>query len=90
MLLQKLRQHWKVRRATSGARPDRGLQVLLWAMVSSAVAARAYVQWHADTLAHRQLDLLALCIHCVTVGLVGLVVITWIEIRLAPWRFIDK
>lgn len=63
------------------------LPVLLWAIWSIAVAATAYLSWHADMVAQRPLNTLGLVIHCVMVGAVGLVVLTRIEMWLEPWRF---
>ncbi len=49
-----------------------------------------YLSWHADVLAQHQINTLGLAIHCVTVGLVGLVVLTRVEMWLEPWRFFGR
>lgn len=65
------------------------LQAVLWLSWTLMVAAVGGWQWRADALAHHPLNLLALAIHCTTAGLVGLVAITWLEMRLEPWRFLN-
>lgn len=73
------------------ARPGSfSLQLVLWILWSLAVAAVGYFNWHADFIAHRPINILGLVINCVVAGLIGLIVMTVIEIRLEPWRFIDK
>jgi hypothetical protein len=59
------------------------LQVVLWALWTLAVAITGYLSWRAGV------ETLGLIIHCVVVGVVGLVVMTKIEMWLQPWRFID-
>jgi hypothetical protein len=49
-----------------------------------------YLSWHADALAQRPTNTLGLVIHCVVAGIIGLVVMTAIELRLEPWRFMDE
>jgi hypothetical protein len=46
-----------------------------------------YLSWHNDVVAHRSLNVLGLVIHAGTVGVIGLVVLTIVEMRLEPWRF---
>ena len=65
------------------------LQTLLWLVWTIAVFVVAVWQWYSNHLAHRPLNLIALVIHCTLVGLIGLVVMTWIEMRLEPWQFLD-
>jgi hypothetical protein len=66
------------------------LQMVLWLLWSLVVAAVGYVSWHADFAAHRPINMLGLVIHCVVAGLIGLVVLTWLEMRIEPWRFVDE
>lgn len=65
------------------------LQVVLWTLWALAVAGAAFLDWRADIVADRPVDLLGLVIRTLLVGLVGLVVLTMIEMRLEPERFID-
>jgi hypothetical protein len=68
---------------------SRGLQLVLWALWTLAVAAGGYLGWRADISAGRPLNLIGMAVDAVMVGIVGLVVLTVIEMRLEPWRFID-
>jgi hypothetical protein len=67
-----------------------GLQVVLWALWTLMVIGVGLFSWHADVVAHRPINILGLVIHCVVAGLIGLVVMTVIEMRLEPWRFMDE
>ena len=73
--------------ASTGA--DHSLQAVLWTLWTIAVAVTAYLNWHADVVAQRPIDLLGLGIHTALAGVVGLLVITLIEMRLEPLRFLD-
>jgi len=64
------------------------LQVVLWTIWSVVVIVVGYLTWHTDSAAHRPVDILGLVIHCVMAGLIGLVVMTKIEMYVEPWRFI--
>ena len=66
------------------------LQALLWVAWALLVAATAYASWRADMLAQHPLNLLGLAIHCGVAGVIGLVVLTLIEMRLWPTRFIER
>jgi hypothetical protein len=70
-------------------RGSAGLQIVLWTVWTLVVSAVGYISWHADIAAHRPVNILGLVIHCVVAGLIGLIVMTLIEMRLEPWRFID-
>ena len=65
------------------------LQVALWTLWSLAVVGVGFLSWHADVLASRPINTLGLVIHCVVAGIIGLVVMTAIELRVEPWRFMD-
>ena len=71
-------------------RGDPTLQVVLWTIWTIAVAVTAYLNWRADVIAQRPINSLGLVIHSVLTGLIGLVVLTVIEIRVEPWRFMDE
>jgi hypothetical protein len=66
------------------------LQVVLWTLWTLVVVGVGFVNRHADVLAHRPINTLGLVIHCAVAGIIGLVVMTVIQIRLEPWRFIDE
>ena len=66
------------------------LQVALWTLWSLAVVGVGFFSWHADVLANRPINTLGLVIHCVVAGIIGLVVMTAIELRVEPWRFMDE
>ena len=70
-------------------RLTRGLQAVLWALWTLAVAAGGAWGWWADTLANRPLNLLGMAIDAIMVGIIGLIVLTKIEMRLEPWRFLE-
>ncbi len=66
------------------------MQVVLWALWTLAVATVGYLSWHADVAAQRPINMLGLVIHCVLAGLIGLVIMTKVEMHLEPWRFFDE
>jgi len=74
------------------ATPERGnlsIQIALWTLWTLCVTVVGYINWHADFVAQRQVNLLGLVIHCVLAGLIGLIVLTKIEMWQEPWRFMD-
>jgi len=76
----------------AGSRPrrlTRGLQAVLWALWTIAVVSGGYLGWRADTLAGRPLSLLGMAISAGMAGVIGLIVLTLIEMRIEPWRFLD-
>ncbi len=76
----------------SPSRPQRltrGLQGLLWTLWTLAVVAGCAWSWWADMLAGRPMNLLGMAINAILVGVIGLIVLTKIEMRLEPWRFLD-
>ncbi|KPV51349.1 hypothetical protein SE17_21705 [Kouleothrix aurantiaca] len=75
------------RRQLAAATRDRSVQIVLWAVWTLAVVLVAVASWHADTVAQRPLNLLGMSIHCTLAGLVGLIIMTKIEMWLQPWRF---
>ena len=70
-------------------RGDRSLQAVLWTLWTIAVTGTAVWSWYTARMAQQPLHPIGLAIHCLTVGAVGLVVITVIEQRLQPWRFLE-
>jgi len=74
------------------AAPERGsfsLQIVLWTLWTLYVTAIGYINWHADFVAQRPINGLGLVIHCGVAGIIGLIVLTKIEMWLEPWRFMD-
>ncbi|MBA3948005.1 MAG: hypothetical protein H0X37_26080 [Herpetosiphonaceae bacterium] len=89
-------QHTEQPRPSGGGRPacpERAsfgtLQYVLWTVWTVAVLATAYLAVRPKLLFGTPIDLLGLIIHCIVVGIIGLVAITMIEIHLEPWRFPD-
>jgi len=68
---------------------NRGLQAALWVIWTAVVIGRAYLSWYADHAAQRPFNLLGMVVHCAVIGVVGLVVLTFVEIHLEPWRFLN-
>ena len=78
--------------ARENSRPQRltrGLQATLWMLWTLAVVGGGAWGWWADAVAGRPLNLLGMAINAILVGVIGLIVITKIEMRLEPWRFLD-
>ncbi len=65
------------------------LQFILWGLWTAAVVGRSYLFVRAALLVEEKVDLIGLVIHSMLVGVTGMVVITVIEMRLEPWRFLD-
>lgn len=76
--------------ADASARGSLGLQIALWSFWTLCVAAVACINWYTDFAAQRPINMIGLVIHCVLVGLIGLVIMTKIEMHLEPWRFFDE
>ena len=90
-MIQKLSERTSTARDTN-SRPQRltrGLQAVLWGLWTLAVVAGGGWGWWADMLAGRPLSLLGMAINAILVGIIGLIVLTKIEMRLEPWRFLD-
>jgi ABC-type xylose transport system permease subunit len=66
-----------------------GLQIILWTIWTLTVVTTGFVSWHADIVAQRPVNLLGLVIHCAVVGVIGLIVLTVVEMRFEPWRFLE-
>jgi hypothetical protein len=90
MLQKQFEAQHETRGANSRARRvTRGLQAALWTLWTLAVISGGYLGWRADALAGRPLNLLGMAISAGTVGVIGLIVLTLIEMRMEPWRFLD-
>jgi hypothetical protein len=76
------RQGQKVRR-------DSSLTIILWSLWTLAVAGTAFWHWRSDIMAQQPVNMLGLVIYSALTGLVGMLVLTLIELWLEPLRFID-
>lgn len=88
-MLQEQADVYDVELARESRGADRSLHIVLWALWTLAVAGTAFYRWNLDTAAGRPLDVLGLVIYSILAGLVGLLVLTLIELRLDPQRFLD-
>ena len=70
-------------------RKHRGLRAILWALWTAVVVGTAYTSWYADQVAQRPFNALGMAVHCAVIGVIGLVVLTIVEMRLEPWRFLN-
>lgn len=89
MLFPKLFPRHKTNATMPIAAHTNSLQLALWSFWTAALVVCAALQWHTNVVAGQALNVLALIIHCGLTGLVGLVIMTWIEMRLEPWRFLE-
>ena len=82
-MLQDLHEEQHPGHCAAGASETRdvSLETILSTIVAVAVVVTAYLHWHADVAAQRPFNLLGLVIHCLLVGIVGLLVATLIEQR---------
>ena len=71
-------------------RSDYVFQAILWGTWALVIMAVAYTSWHADVVAQRAFNIVGMSIHCAVTGIIGLIVITLIEMRLWPWWFLDE
>jgi hypothetical protein len=88
-MIQKNSATYTVKRTDVAQSADRSLKLVLWTLWTLAVAGTAIFHWRADIAAERPLNLLGLVIYSVLTGLIGLLVITLVELRLDPDRFLD-
>jgi hypothetical protein len=70
-------------------RADRSLQVVLWTLWTLAVVGTASWHWRADVVAQRPINVLGMVIYSLLAGLVGMLLITLVELWLEPERFLD-
>jgi hypothetical protein len=76
-------------RRNKPARRDRSLAITLWSLWTLTVIGTAFWNWRSAMAAQQPVDLLGLVIYSVLSGLVGMLVVTLIELWLEPLRFID-
>jgi FtsH-binding integral membrane protein len=74
---------------SAAASADRSLRIVLWTLWVLAVAGTALLHWRADAVAQRPVNLLGLMIYTALSGLIGLVVMTIVEMWLEPQRFLE-
>ena len=70
-------------------RADKSLQAVLWTLWTLVVGGTAAWLWRLDVAANRPVNVLGIVIYGMLVGLVGMLVITLIELWLEPERFVD-
>jgi hypothetical protein len=88
-MLQKHAESYEVGSNRTPQVADRSLQFVLWTIWTLAVVGSALYNWRADIVANQPVDIVGLVIYSVLTGLVGMLVITMIELRLDPGRFLD-
>lgn len=71
------------------ARRDPSLQIVLWSLWSLAVIGTAAWNWLGDMAAQQPVNMLGLVIYSGLAGLIGMLVITLVELWLEPLRFLE-
>ena len=71
------------------ARRDRSLTIILWSLWTLAVVGTAFWHWRSDIVAQQPVNMLGLVIYSALTGLVGMLVLTLVELWLEPLRFLD-
>ena len=70
-------------------RREPSLTIILWSLWTLAVVGTAFWHWRSDIAAQQPVNMLGLVIYSVLTGLVGMLVLTLIELWLEPLRFLD-
>lgn len=70
-------------------RADISLQIVLWTLWTAAVVGTGLWNWRLDVAANRPVNLLGIVIYSLLVGMVGMLVITIVELWFEPERFVD-
>jgi uncharacterized membrane protein len=68
---------------------DRRLQLILWILWTIAVITTGYLHWRADLAAGQPANVVGIVIYSLLTGMIGLVVMTIVEIWLEPQRFVE-
>ena len=71
------------------ARRDPSLHIILWSLWTLAVVGTAFWHWRSDIVAQQPVNMLGLVIYSALTGLVGMLVLTLVELWLEPLRFLD-
>jgi hypothetical protein len=71
------------------ARRDPSLHIVLWSLWTLAVVGTAFWHWRSDIVAQQPVNMLGLVIYSALTGLVGMLVLTLVELWLEPLRFLD-
>jgi hypothetical protein len=82
LLKKQLHNHAAAAALASGSL---SLRIVLWALWTLCIAVVGYINWHADFVAQRPINVLGLVIHCILAGLIGLIVLTRIEMWQESW-----
>jgi hypothetical protein len=82
-MLQKNAEMYETKRA------DKSLQAVLWTLWTLVVGGTAVWLWRLDVAANRPVNVLGIAIYGMLVGLIGMLVITLVELWLEPERFVD-
>jgi hypothetical protein len=88
-MIQKHTETYALNQTGQSRRIDRSLQLVLWTLWTLAVSGTALYRWYVDISSGRTLDIVGLVVYSVLAGLVGLLVITILELRLDPEQFFD-
>ncbi len=76
-------------RRSPQARRDPSLHIILWSLWTLVVIGTAFWHWHSDIVAQQPVNMLGLVIYSALTGLVGMLVLTLVELWLEPLRFLD-
>lgn len=68
----------------------KGKQAALWIGWTLFVIGFAFLHWQLDLTAGRPDPIIGLIIHTVLAGLVGLIILTVVEMRVNPEGFLDR
>ena len=71
------------------ARRDPSLAIILWSLWTLAVVGTAFWHWRSAIVAQQPVNMLGLVIYSGLTGLVGMLVLTLVELWLEPLRFLD-
>jgi hypothetical protein len=82
-MLSKLALRYERARRLITAHKDLNLQIVLWTLWTFVVIVTGYMNWRAHV------EILGLVIRCIVVGIIGLVVMTKIEMHYQPNRFLE-
>ena len=76
-------------RQAKQSRRELSLTIVLWSLWTLAVVGTAFWNWRSDIVAQQPVNMLGLVIYSTLAGLVGMLVLTLVELWLEPLRFLD-